>query len=171
MRNLLASMLSGVALSGFLLCGVAHADDNIGIVTPKCFIHAANVNHISVSILAALMKTEGGRSGMTRLNKNGSHDLGVMQVNDRTWVPKIARQYFGGDTSAAYATIRDNGCYNVMVGASIFSTYLDESGGDYMKAIGYYNSHTPYYMQKYQNTVMSKYMYVYNVFRSHHVVN
>lgn len=141
------------------------------IVTPQCFIHASNVNHVSLSIAAALMKTEGGRPGMMKRNKNGSYDLGVMQVNDRTWVRKIANNYFNGDYQRAYITIRDDGCFNVLMGTQIFSTYLQEAHGDYLTAIGWYNSHTPEYMHKYQQTVISKYRYVYNIFRQHHIVD
>lgn len=148
---------------------ISHA--NPTIATPQCFIHAANVNHISLSIALALLRTEGGHPGTMKLNKNGSYDLGVMQVNDRTWIPKIANTYFNGDTRKAYTTVRDNGCFNVMMGTQIFATYLKEANGNYLTAIGYYNSHTPKYMERYQRTVMQKYLYVYNVFRNHHLVN
>lgn len=140
------------------------------IVTPQCFVRAANANKVSITVALALLKTEGGRPGMMKRNTNGSYDLGVMQVNDRTWIPKIARAYFNGDYNRAYATVRDNGCFNVLMGTQIFATYLSEANGDYFKAIGYYNSHTPKYMARYQKIVMQRYRDVYNVFKKHNFI-
>ncbi len=90
-----------------------------------------------------LLRTEGGTVGSWATNTDGSHDLGPMQVNDRTWVGKIADMQFGGDRETAARYLIYDGCYNVQVGAYIFGQYLDEAHGNYGIAIGYYNSHSP----------------------------
>lgn len=78
---------------------------------------------------------------MERQNTNGSFDLGPIQVNSRVWVPRVARVYFNGDEHAAWAALRDNGCFNVAIGTLIYRGYLNEAGGNWMEAVGYYNSH------------------------------
>ena len=115
--------------------------------TPACVVHAAVSHHLPLTVILALMRTEGGHPGTVHPNydKHGrvfSYDLGVMQINNTTWLPEIAQRDFGGNQKLAWETIRDNGCYNVMWGAEIFSRYVDEAQGRYWLAVGYYNSHT-----------------------------
>jgi soluble lytic murein transglycosylase-like protein len=111
-------------------------------VTAECVVQAARLQGIPPEIILGLLKTEGGHLGSESPNRNGSYDLGPMQVNNRVWVPKLARLHFGGDERAAYAALRDHGCYSIHIGAWIFRQYLQEAGGNYGEAIGLYNSHT-----------------------------
>lgn len=109
-------------------------------VTPECILQAAQLQQIPVQIILGLLKTEGGRLGTESRNRNGSIDLGPMQVNNRVWVPVLARMHFGGNQDAAYRMLRDNGCYSIHVGAWIYRTNLDDVNGDYAEAVGRYNS-------------------------------
>lgn len=119
-------------------------------LTMACIMHAASLQHIPSVVIFSLLKTEGGHVGSWTTNTNGSHDLGPMQVNDQTWVPKLANMEFGGDTRKAAAALIYDGCYNVQVGAFIFKKYLLEAGGNFGRAVGYYNSHDPYYANRYR---------------------
>ena len=110
-------------------------------VTPGCILQAARMQGIPPHIILGLLKTEGGHLGSESLNKDGSIDLGPMQINNRTWVPLLARAHFGGDQRIAYIMLRDHGCYSVFIGAWIFGQYLSEAHGNYADAVGFYNSH------------------------------
>ena len=112
-------------------------------VTIACMMSAASLQALPPQVMFGLYKTEGGHVGQWTTNTNGSHDLGPLQINDETWLRKIADLQFGGDTQLALTALLDDGCYNVNVGAWIFRQYLNEAGGDYAAAIGYYNSHSP----------------------------
>ncbi len=112
-------------------------------VTVACILHAAVIQNIPSVLIMGLLKTEGGVVGSWTTNTDGSHDLGPMQVNDRTWVARIADMQFSGDREQTARYLIYDGCYNVQVGAYIFGLYLEEAHGDYGVAVGYYNSHSP----------------------------
>ena len=63
-----------------------------------------------------------------------------MQINER-WVPALVR-YTGVPAKRVRARLLGADCYNVVAAGWILRTYLDESGDDLMRAIGYYHSHT-----------------------------
>ena len=126
------------------------AKANVSPVTPACVLRAAKLQGIPPHIILGLLKTEGGHIGSETLNKNGSVDLGPMQVNDRVWVPILAYWHFHGDRLMAYEMLRDNGCYSVHIGAWIFRQYLDEAHGNYAEAVGFYNSHNEAAKRAYQ---------------------
>ena len=119
-------------------------------VTLACILAAAQLQHVPSVLVMALLKTEGGSVGGWTTNQDGSHDLGPMQVNDRTWVPRIAKMQFRGNKEAAARELIYDGCYNVEVGTYIFSLYLGEAKGNYGEAVGYYNSHTPVFANNYR---------------------
>lgn len=119
-------------------------------VTPGCILRAARMQGIPPHIILGLLKTEGGHLGSESVNRDGSIDLGPMQINDRTWVPTLARAHFGGDKRLAYIMLRDHGCYSVFIGAWIFSQYLLEAHGNYADAVGFYNSHSARQKEAYE---------------------
>ncbi|MFC4236432.1 lytic transglycosylase domain-containing protein [Thalassospira xianhensis] len=124
-------------------------------VSEQCIRDAADLQGVPPLIVLGFLKTEGGSVGMATPNKGKdgkvfSHDLGPMQVNDKVWVPVIADLHFNGNKDEARTALKDWGCYNIHVGTWIFRQYLDEANGDYIEAIGFYNSHTPAIKRKYQ---------------------
>ena len=127
-------------------------------VTAECLVQAAYYQKIPLPIILGLLKTEGGHVGGVSVNTNGSKDLGPIQINDRAWVPTLAKMHFGGDQEAAYEALRDNGCYNVHVGAWIFHQYVDEANGNLAEAVGLYNSHTPVHKQAYQRRFIQNFV-------------
>ena len=118
-------------------------------LTADCVISAAKLQGVPFPIIFGFLKTEGGHTGQESSNGDGSFDLGTMQVNDSAWLHRIARMHFNGDIVAARNSVRDDGCYNVHIGTWIFKQALVEAGGDYRRAVGYYNSHTPMYADRY----------------------
>ena len=91
-------------------------------------------------VLPSIHGVEGGAPGVAHLNTDGTSDLGVMQINER-WIPALVR-YTGTPAERVRVRLMGSDCYNVVAAAWILRTYLQESGGDLMRAIGYYHSHT-----------------------------
>ncbi len=89
---------------------------------------------------------------MEHLNTDGTRDLGIMQINER-WIPALVR-YTGAPSERVRLRLLGADCYNVVAAAWIMRTYLTESGGDLMRAIGYYHSHTGPLGAAYQAQVM-----------------
>ena len=116
-----------------------------------CMALVAQVYSLPPRVLPSIQKVEGGGPGIERRNANGSSDLGVMQVNT-IWLPTLARY-----TRLEPAEVRDRllhrPCFNIAAAGLILRTYLTETRGDLMRAIGNYHSHTPVLNQGYQAKV------------------
>jgi soluble lytic murein transglycosylase-like protein len=101
--------------------------------------------------LPSIQQVEGGAIGTVAHNKDGSDDLGLMQINSR-WLPRLATA-----TGQAEATVRaqliNEPCYNIAIGAVIFRLFLDEAHGDVAKAVAFYNTHDPRLGALYQRKV------------------
>lgn len=133
------SVLAAAALAACLSSLPARAA--VSPVTEQCVMAASGAFNIPYRIILGFLKTEGGRLGMESPNRNGTYDLGPMQVNSGVWVPRLARMHFHGDEGAAWAALRDHGCYNIVIGTWIYRQYVDEAHGDLADAVGLYNSH------------------------------
>jgi len=68
-------------------------------------------------------------------NKNGTFDLGVMQINSR-WVPTLAHYGY------TKVDIQFNPCLNVKIGTWLIAKGLAEEK-NFWSGIGNYHSHTP----------------------------
>ena len=118
-----------------------------------CMAAVAAFHHLPPRALPSIQAVEGGQVGMVSPNSNGTSDLGLMQVNT-LWVAPIARH-----TGQSEAVVRErlvhDGCFNVAAAGAILRLYLHESGGDLMRAVGYYHSHDPVRGQAYQAKVLA----------------
>ena len=119
--------------SASLLCATltksALADDNF------CFAQASLRYRIPESLLRAISKVEsGGNPAATHKNKNGSVDLGHMQVNSG-WLPILAQYNISKEQLI-------NPCTNTTVGAWILANNIYHMGYGW-KAIGRYNAMSP----------------------------
>lgn len=112
-------------------------------VTAECIVQASQAQGVPIPIILGLLKVEGGRVGSESLNRNGSRDLGPMQINDRVWVPTLAKLAFNGNEGQTWLALRDHGCLNIHVGAWIYRQQLDAARGNHAEAIGTYHSRTP----------------------------
>ncbi len=117
-----------------------------------CMALVAAMNHLPPRVLPAIALVEGGRAGQAVRNLDGSEDLGPMQVNTR-WLPVIAMAMHGSVAQARARLLGDR-CFNISAGGAILRTYLDETRGDLMGAIGDYHSHTPFRNLQYRGLVI-----------------
>ncbi len=106
-----------------------------------CMALVAQLYALPPRVLPAIQAVEGGAPGVVSRNANGSEDLGVMQINS-LWLAPLARY-----TRLDEATVRERltlrPCFNIAAAGAILRLYLDEAGGDLMRAVGDYHSHTP----------------------------
>lgn len=118
-----------------------------------CMALVASLDRLPPRVLPSIAAVEGGRIGTASVNADGSQDLGLLQVNTR-WLPAIARAIHG-DTAQARARLLYDPCFNISAAGAILRTYLDETHGDLMQAIGDYHSHTAPLNHAYQLQVVA----------------
>jgi hypothetical protein len=106
-----------------------------------CMAAAASFYALPPRVLPAIQLVEAGRVGTVAADADGTADLGVMQVNTR-WVGTLAAVTHLPAAAVRVRLIFDP-CFNIAAAAAILRTYLLETHGDLMAAIGDYHSHTP----------------------------
>lgn len=107
----------------------------------KCMLAVSAATGLPPRVLPVIQSIEGGSAGMTRADANGTEDLGVMQVNS-IWLPALAARARLGEDETRRRLI-DDPCFNIAAAALILRTYLAETHGALLPAIGDYHSHTP----------------------------
>lgn len=115
----------------------------------ECINQAAITYFVPAKVIISVLKTEGGRVGLAKPNKNGTIDYGPMQINS-IWLKKIAP--FG----YTQQQIQYDPCVNVMVGTWILSREI-ASAQNYWQGIANYHSHTIKFNQSYQQKVRYRY--------------
>ncbi len=116
-----------------------------------CMALVAQIYSLPPRVLPSIQVVEGGSPGVQHYNLNGSVDLGVMQVNT-AWLPALSR-YTRLDQAEVRNRLLYRPCFNIAAAGLILRTYLDETRGELMQAIGDYHSHTPLLNQGYQMKV------------------
>lgn len=116
-----------------------------------CLMVAAQTYQIPPAIMVGIYHVEGGKVGQEVHNKNGSSDLGPMQINT-LWMPQLA-EHWGVSQATARRWVRDDACTNVQVSAWIFRKNWNEAGS-LSKAIAWYNSRTPSIGRRYMHKVL-----------------
>lgn len=106
----------------------------------KCMLVVASTVGLPPRVLPVLQAMEGGKVGMVREDTNGTADLGVMQVNT-IWIPPFAVRSGLSDAETRRRLIEEP-CFNIAAAALIMKTYLAETGGMLLPAIGDYHSHS-----------------------------
>ena len=122
-----------------------------------CLLAASYANNLEPRLLMSVIAVEGGRIGLAAKNKNGTEDLGIMQINTGAWLKLVSRVFFLGDKEKAYIRLKDDGCFNISVGAWILSTSIRQEKGDVWSSLGRYHSNTPFYKNRYISKVRYKY--------------
>jgi hypothetical protein len=107
----------------------------------KCMLVVASTAGLPPRVLPVIQSIEGGAVGMVQPNRNGTEDLGVMQVNT-LWIPALAVRARLTEPETRTRLI-DDPCFNIAAAALILHSYLLETNGDLLSAIGDYHSHTP----------------------------
>src|SRR3990167_9492732 len=113
-----------------------------------CINQAALHHHVPATMIVSVMQIENGRNGTAVKNKNGTYDLGVMQINT-SWLSTLKK--FG----ISRASLQHDACLNVEVGAWILAQSIAKSEG--WRGVGNYHSATPKYNQIYSEKVKKKY--------------
>lgn len=122
-------------------------------ILAACIFLAAQTYSIPPAVMLGIYQVEGGKVGQAvGPNKNGSYDLGPMQINE-IWLPELAKQW-GVSKSTARRWVKDDPCTNVGVSAWILRSHLDETG-DLSRAIAHYHSRTPHIGGAYQSRVIA----------------
>src|ERR1700678_2727823 len=121
----------------------------VNSVPVSCINHAAITYHVPVSIILSVMKQEGGKNGQAVRNKNGTADLGVMQINS-VWVPVLARYGYSKDK------LQYDPCKNVEAATWLINRSMAD-GKTAWQGIGNYHSKTPAYNKKYRESVYANF--------------
>jgi soluble lytic murein transglycosylase-like protein len=117
-----------------------------------CMALVASLYHLPPRVLPAIQRVEGGTPGNIHHNTDGSDDYGVMQVNT-IWLAPLAA-YTHLPPQVVRARLIVSPCFNIAAAGAILRTYLNETHGDLMAAVGDYHSHTPALNRSYQAKVL-----------------
>ena len=95
-----------------------------------CFEEAGKLYGVNPSLLQSIARVESGLNPKAiNINKNGSEDLGLMQINSE-WIEKM---------QLSREELLSNPCYNVTMGARILKECIDRWGYTW-QAVGCYNA-------------------------------
>jgi hypothetical protein len=119
-----------------------------------CMLAAAIRYDIPPRVLPTIWQIERGAKGAIHRNRDGSSDLGLMQINTQ-WIATLSQVTHMPAVQTAARLVSDN-CFNIAASAFVLRNYLNETHGDLMKAIGDYHSHTPTLNQEYQKKIMEQ---------------
>lgn len=114
-------------------------------VTQECVIATADRFDLPILLLHTILKVEGGTVGEVSFNKNGTYDIGPMQINS-IWLESFTPY-------VSPSQILYNGCINLQIGAWILRSNINKAKGDFWKGVGNYHSATPHLHRKYQERV------------------
>lgn len=119
-----------LALTLFLHAGLAAAQQGGW----QCWADASAKYNVPVDLLYAIARVEtGNRAGLiSKPNKNGTYDIGLMQINSMH-LPRLAKQ---GITKK---DLVEKPCVNLHVGAMILAEMIKRHGYTWV-AIGAYNA-------------------------------
>ncbi|AXA93477.1 lytic transglycosylase domain-containing protein [Massilia sp. YMA4] len=98
-----------------------------------CWEEAASYYGVSAHLLYAIAKTESGLNpkAINRSNKNGTYDIGLMQINSR-WLPMLRKH--GIEEKQLY-----DPCTSIQVAAWILADNMRRMGSTW-EAVGAYNA-------------------------------
>lgn len=121
----------------------------ISDVPLTCINRAALEYHVPAKLIIAVLHVEGGKKGLASPNKNGTYDLGEMQINT-SWWPRLYRY------QVTRSSVLNDPCTNVKVGTWILATEIAE-GQNIIDGVGDYHSHTVCFNQPYAYQVRKNY--------------
>lgn len=117
-----------------------------------CMVLVAKLYALPPRVLPSIQAVEGGVVGDVEINKDGSADLGVMQINT-VWVPALA-VYTNQPPERVRSRLTNEACFNIAAAGAILRTYLNETHNDLLTAVGNYHSHTKPLNKSYQLRVL-----------------
>lgn len=136
-------MIRATVLSLILAGSVATA------ANADCFADAAAYYGLDATLLRTIADVESGQDpNAVNVNKDGSRDIGVMQIND--WWLGPLRQY-GYEEAHLY-----DACTNIYLGAWVLAQEISTYGANW-KAVGAYNAKSPDKARAYAKRVWARY--------------
>lgn len=116
------------------------------IDTPlHCINESAIEFHVPAKLIMSVLLVERGKLGQVVKNKNGSYDIGPMQINS-TQLPELLKH------GITQKEIQYDACTNVRVGVWILSKKIAKRN-NLLVGIGDYNSHTDHFNKRYYNNI------------------
>lgn len=109
-----------------------------------CAQQSSDAFGVPLELIHLILRLEGGWPGAQQKNKNGSYDLGPMQVNTE-WLPRLNKR----GVAVTLEDVRDNVCVNVSVGTWLLAHELFVNQRSVAQAVAYYHSPTLKYQQIY----------------------
>ncbi|MEO8402599.1 MAG: lytic transglycosylase domain-containing protein [Gammaproteobacteria bacterium] len=110
-----------------------------------CINEAAIEFNIPAKLIISILNIERGKIGQTVKNKNGTYDIGPMQINS-SWLSPLSRR------GITQKDIQYNPCINVKVGSWILSKEI-AAQNNLLTGIGNYHSHTHQFNERYYSQV------------------
>ena len=108
----------------------------------KCIEKSSKKYNIPIIMLEMIVnKLEKGKKGMKNINKNGSYDMGIMQINS-IHLPQLKK--FNIDETE----LINNNCVNIDVGAWILAKEIRKNNS-YALGLASYHSYTQKHQLKY----------------------
>lgn len=124
----------------------------------SCINTAAIEFSVPAKLIITVLQIERGKNGKAIKNKNGTYDLGVMQINS-CWLPALEK------FSISREAIQFDPCVNVRVGTWILAKAI-ASDQDLLKGISNYHSRTPNYNNRYAQKVKIRFTQLNHVLQS-----
>lgn len=122
----------------------------------ECVAYAAERTDIHPLVIEAVIEVEGGQIGTISENGNGTHDLGIMQLNTIN-LPLIQRHF----PRVGWRELVFNPCVNIAVGAWFLKRKITEAGSLWT-GVGNYHSATPHVHQRYLERITRSYKRLYD---------
>lgn len=114
----------------------------------SCLSNAAIRWDVPEIILEAIIINEsGGKPNARNINKNGSHDYGLMQINTINIDPLKSKGIIKDKQALMHP------CTNIEAGAYLLSQKFKKHGYSW-RAVGAYHSETAHYRDKYASKIM-----------------
>lgn len=114
-----------------------------------CSILAAVKYEVPANIMLAIAEKEAGKAGQWVMNRNGTHDVGLMQFNT-SYLRDLARY---GITASDVAAA---GCYSFELAAWRLRQHIRNDSGDLWTKAANYHSRTSQYNQPYRTDLMAR---------------
>lgn len=100
----------------------------------NCILRAAKKYNIHPDYIFTLAMAEGGTTGKYRKNNDGTHDMGIMQINYERWAKDMPRIGYQVD----WRKVLKNTCSNVEAGTIIFK-HRSRNVSDTLTALANYH--------------------------------
>ena len=152
LRALLACGLTGMSARGAMAQADAAATTTERTEQSEritCSIAAAIKYAVPANLVLAVAEVEGGKPGQWVVNRNGSYDVGPMQLNT-SYLRELARYGITPDDVAAA------GCYAYELATWRLARHLARDHGDLWQRAANYHSRTPTLNAKYRAKLMAR---------------